>query len=252
MKLPAFQFYPGDWMKDPELSMCSPATRGIWIDLLCAMHELDRCGEIRGTLAQIARLCRCSVSELQTAIAELSTTRTADVAWADNTTVVVQNRRMRGEFKGRRNATERQQRKRSVTACHGNVTPPETVENNGSSGNVTAMSRNSHGNVAPYSSSSHPLRGGKNAPAREGGAAFSLKPENKSPPPDFATVADELRAHRAHVQQTGNLSVRWGSVFTATLVVSHTPGLRKLAEMDEEEFSIAIQTAYGKAVEKTA
>ncbi len=26
-KLPAFQFYTGDWLKDPELSMCSPSTQ---------------------------------------------------------------------------------------------------------------------------------------------------------------------------------------------------------------------------------
>ena len=38
-KLPAFQFYPGDWMKDPSLRSCSLPARGLWIDLLCLMHE---------------------------------------------------------------------------------------------------------------------------------------------------------------------------------------------------------------------
>lgn len=43
-KLPAFQFYPGDWMKDPSLRSCSLAARGLWIDMICMMHESDRRG----------------------------------------------------------------------------------------------------------------------------------------------------------------------------------------------------------------
>src|SRR3990167_317280 len=38
-KLPAFQFYPGDWMKDPELRSCSTFARGLLVDLLCLLHE---------------------------------------------------------------------------------------------------------------------------------------------------------------------------------------------------------------------
>ncbi len=39
MKRPAFQFYPADWRKDPSLSTCSLAARGLWIELMCIMHE---------------------------------------------------------------------------------------------------------------------------------------------------------------------------------------------------------------------
>jgi hypothetical protein len=38
-KLPAFQFYPGDWMKDPSLRSVSFAARGLWVDMLCLMFE---------------------------------------------------------------------------------------------------------------------------------------------------------------------------------------------------------------------
>jgi hypothetical protein len=38
-KLPSFQFYPGDWMKDPDLRRCTPIARGVYIDVLCLMHE---------------------------------------------------------------------------------------------------------------------------------------------------------------------------------------------------------------------
>tara|TARA_Y100001938_G_scaffold121729_1_gene169595 strand:- start:146 stop:853 length:708 start_codon:yes stop_codon:yes gene_type:complete len=43
-KLPAIMFYPGDWMKDPALRATSLFARGLWIDLLCLMHESPRRG----------------------------------------------------------------------------------------------------------------------------------------------------------------------------------------------------------------
>lgn len=46
-KLPAFQFYPGDWMKDPALRVCSHTTKGVYIDMLCLMFECEQ----RGVLA---------------------------------------------------------------------------------------------------------------------------------------------------------------------------------------------------------
>ena len=44
MKLPAFQFYPGDWRKDPNLCRCSHAAKGVWIDMICLMHETEERG----------------------------------------------------------------------------------------------------------------------------------------------------------------------------------------------------------------
>lgn len=40
-KLPSFQFYPGDWRKDPNLCRCTKAEKGVWIDLLCLMFECE-------------------------------------------------------------------------------------------------------------------------------------------------------------------------------------------------------------------
>lgn len=45
-KLPSFQFYPGDWMKDPKLRRCSAGARGIWMDVLCLMFECDERGKL--------------------------------------------------------------------------------------------------------------------------------------------------------------------------------------------------------------
>lgn len=92
-KLPYIPFFTGDWLKDPELSLCSPATRGVWMDLLCAMHERDRSGELSGTTEQLCRLARCQTVELTHALTELQTTGAA-VVTERNKIVTVVNRRM--------------------------------------------------------------------------------------------------------------------------------------------------------------
>jgi hypothetical protein len=39
MKRPSFQFYPSDWLRDTALRSCSTEARGLWIDMICYMHE---------------------------------------------------------------------------------------------------------------------------------------------------------------------------------------------------------------------
>ena len=39
-----FIFYPHDWLTDDKLSLCSMATKGAWIDLICWMHQSKRRG----------------------------------------------------------------------------------------------------------------------------------------------------------------------------------------------------------------
>jgi hypothetical protein len=46
-KRPAFLFYTGDWMKDPELRAVSSGARGLWIDMLCLMFESARKGYLQ-------------------------------------------------------------------------------------------------------------------------------------------------------------------------------------------------------------
>lgn len=110
-KLPAMQFYTGDWKKDPELSLCSPATRGVWVDLLCAMHDADRCGKVSGTMQQLARIGRCTEVEMRETIDELKRTKTATVTFC-NDFVCVSNRRMVKAFRERKASADRQNRYR--------------------------------------------------------------------------------------------------------------------------------------------
>ena len=39
MKRPSFQFYPSDWLRDTALRSCSTGARGLWMDMICYMHE---------------------------------------------------------------------------------------------------------------------------------------------------------------------------------------------------------------------
>src|SRR4051812_32125741 len=116
------QFYTGDWLRDPQLSMCQPATRGIWADLLAAMHQLDLQGVITGTREQLARVGRCSAVELGHALDDLRATNAADVT-DRNGIVTVINRRMKREYNLRESIRLRVRKHRGNDPCNGLVTP---------------------------------------------------------------------------------------------------------------------------------
>jgi len=47
VKRPSFQFYPSDWLRDTALRSCSPSARGLWIDMICFMHEGNPYGHLK-------------------------------------------------------------------------------------------------------------------------------------------------------------------------------------------------------------
>jgi len=47
MKRPSFQFYPADWLRDTALRSCSMGARGLWIDMICFMHEGNPYGHLK-------------------------------------------------------------------------------------------------------------------------------------------------------------------------------------------------------------
>lgn len=55
MKRPSFQFYPSDWKTNAKLRRCSEAARGIWMDVLCTLHDSDEYGMVRYPLVELAR-----------------------------------------------------------------------------------------------------------------------------------------------------------------------------------------------------
>jgi hypothetical protein len=47
IKRPSFQFYPSDWLRDTALRSCSISARGLWMDMLCYMHEGSTYGHLK-------------------------------------------------------------------------------------------------------------------------------------------------------------------------------------------------------------
>lgn len=74
MSNPWLKFYPSDWRSDPALRMCSIAARGLWMEMLCVMHENggDLAINAKGlTPRQLANLAGCGVDEVDTLLSEL-------------------------------------------------------------------------------------------------------------------------------------------------------------------------------------
>lgn len=74
---PSFQFYPGDWRRDPALRTCSMAAKGFWIELMCVMHESEEYGylvvagkamdakDIAKLLGETPTFCKKMLEELE-------------------------------------------------------------------------------------------------------------------------------------------------------------------------------------------
>lgn len=76
MGRPSLSFYPDDWLNDLALRGCRPASRGIWVDILCLMHQGTPYGHLAdatGPLSIRFIASRCSVTgaQLQNALKEL-------------------------------------------------------------------------------------------------------------------------------------------------------------------------------------
>lgn len=65
MKRPSFQFYPSDWQANSNLRRCSHEEKGIWIDVLCLLHDQEEYGVARWPLSDIAQSIGSSVPKLR-------------------------------------------------------------------------------------------------------------------------------------------------------------------------------------------
>jgi hypothetical protein len=64
MKRPSFQFYPGDWAANPNLKRCTFAEKGIWLEVMCLMHDQAEYGVLRWPLKEVAEAVKCRTAEL--------------------------------------------------------------------------------------------------------------------------------------------------------------------------------------------
>lgn len=128
-KLPAMQWYPGDWRKDPAVQAADVATRGIWFELINIMWDAPERGIIRGSHDQIARLVGCSVDQLKEGLEEIDKLGIGKVVTFGSNKVTVKNRRMVREEKARICNANRQQnyrKRKGNNGSNGPVAPPSS------------------------------------------------------------------------------------------------------------------------------
>jgi len=167
-KVPAMMWYVGDWFKDPCVSICSPATRGIWFDALCRMHDLRR-GTLTGTPDQLARALRCTVTDFHAAMRELQTTETGVVRESNGVLTLV-SRRLQREQKAREDGAlrfKRHYKKQSLTQIkresNANLTPSSSSASSSASAH-SALALESSKDLPPPAKAGTPK--GVNRPTR--------------------------------------------------------------------------------------
>jgi hypothetical protein len=84
MKRPSFQFYPSDWLRDTALRSCSTGARGLWMDMICFMHEGNPYGYLKvGDKVilppNLARMVGESLEDVQSWLVELQVAAVFDV-----------------------------------------------------------------------------------------------------------------------------------------------------------------------------
>jgi len=73
-KIPSFQFYPGDWLRD-NISGCSLEAQGLWLRMMILMHDSERYGYLSMDGVPIppgfvARKCGCDTLRQYTTLLE--------------------------------------------------------------------------------------------------------------------------------------------------------------------------------------
>ena len=112
-KRPSFQFYSGDWLKDPSVRALSLAARGLWMDMICLMDQSARRGylELNGqpvSAEQLARMTGCFEEQVTPLLRELEYVGVHSTTDAG----VIFNRRMVKDEQARASAAKRQQKVR--------------------------------------------------------------------------------------------------------------------------------------------
>jgi hypothetical protein len=129
VKLHWLKFYPSDWLSDEALRGCSPAARGLWVDMICLMAKSKRHGYLLAGdkpmgAEHIARIFGESLETTSGLLVELAQ---AGVYSVDEDCIF--SRRMVKDERGRKSNRDRilRWRNASVTkvkqSCNENVTP---------------------------------------------------------------------------------------------------------------------------------
>jgi len=133
-KLPAFQFYPGDWIQDT--ATLSLSARGAWIDLLCALWRSPIRGQLTLSIIEYGRLLRTTPLRARAVLDELIHRQICTSVTEGNGDVTVINRRMEREERERKSTRLRVKRFRNAESNgigNGDVTVPSSSSKDSSS-----------------------------------------------------------------------------------------------------------------------
>lgn len=144
-KMPAFQLYPGDWLRD-AVAGCSLEAQGLWLRMMFLMHDSERYGYLvmNGSAIpseSIARRCGCTLAQYETLLAELDaagvTRRTKEgVIFCLDLVEAAQSRAQAVERKRKERRSDPKSataEKRVSRSCHTDVTPDVTPMSHASS-----------------------------------------------------------------------------------------------------------------------
>ena len=111
-KAPSFQFYVKDWLSDPELQKAHPATRGIWINLLCYMWDAPERGKLETDTREMCQLGSCLPEDVKLFFSDTERLNFCDMTRNSHGVVTLINRRMQRDNKYRISARKRKQKQR--------------------------------------------------------------------------------------------------------------------------------------------
>lgn len=139
---PSLQFYPADWIKDPDLQMCSMNTIGVWINIMCRMWEVKEEGILQGKVSELALLVGAKPGEFRRFLKEAEEHKFCDVLHdvTDNYNyVTIKCRRMNKLFLEHEGAKRRMQKHRGKQ-CNDDVAPHSSTSSSSSTTNKEYMS----------------------------------------------------------------------------------------------------------------
>ena len=192
-KLPAIQFYVGDWLRDP-IAGCSLAAQGLWLRMMIVAHDSDEYGRLVAggnplTERQIAARCGCSLRHYRKFFAELLSVKVPSV---DKSGVIFCRRLVRDAE--RREAEK--ERKRELRRGNG--------------GEFENLSRSCPVVVPP--TSTEPVPSLSHRASSSSSSSTSPSTNNNTPQPAFDVVIPSLKEVEAKAEMIG-CKPEWATEF---------------------------------------
>lgn len=105
------KWFVGDWKKNPKVRLLTAESKGVWLEILCAMHELDSY-ELMGTIRELSKQSGVEKDEMERSLIELEKYEVANIVRDKSQVVTVVSRRRMKEAEMREYESERKKKYR--------------------------------------------------------------------------------------------------------------------------------------------